>query len=81
MNIILSPSSNISFKEAVQYSRTFKEVLDAVYKKFPTFPRLTITIDDTSCNHRFEPTGETVHGSVKIQCAKCGVATYVHKRS
>ena len=81
MNIILSPASEISFKEVMLYVDTFKEVIGTIYQKCPAAPRLMITIDDAACCHKYQYTGERLeNGCAKAQCRKCGTVIFIHQK-
>lgn len=86
MNIIISPSGKMGVTDAFKYTRLLKSTLDKVKEKNPESPQMLVSMDDFSCVHVYEFTGNTTPGGVTVpqcaiaRCIKCNSQIAVRPR-
>ena len=74
MNILITPIGKVDSKIVFNYARMFSDIIEMVQKRNPKVPKMAITMDDFSCSHVYEFTGNTTPGNIRcaiVRCKKC----------
>ena len=64
-------------QEAVRYARVINKLLDRIVEKNPGSTQMSVTVDDSLCEHEWETTGVFISGKFQVKCKKCPQIIYV----
>lgn len=80
MNIVITPHGKEDTRQVFKYIRLFKSVLQKIREKDPKSQRMFICLDDATCIHDYQFTGEMVGRKARIRCTKCGHISHVDQK-
>lgn len=81
MNIIITPTEPASPKAIFAYTTMIQSAIDKAREKHPEAPKMAVCVDDVTCIHRYQFTGNvTADRCVIAECVKCKSQTIIYPR-